>query len=164
MRFTRVNNVHTHHMAQVSACARHSIFMPSMMSGWAFVPRCSFVLTLSVCLSFTYVFSSHFYLYSDLDSFFHVDNAKANNPCASANRGVLPLGRIHSSHTRRRLQYQERKELRANVGKRPIIASVLQCYSKYKIGVVQGHGSHTPLQDEGWWNLWWIWYTEKTPK
>ena len=50
-----------------------------------------------MCLSFTYLFSSHFYLYSDLNSF-HVDNAKANNPCASANRGVLPVGRIHSSH------------------------------------------------------------------
>ena len=65
--------------------------MPSMMSGWAFVPRCFFVLSFSVCLSFTYLFSSHFYLHSDLNSFFLVDNAKANNPCASANRGVLPL-------------------------------------------------------------------------
>ena len=33
----------------------------------------------SVCLSFSFLFSSH------------VDNAKANNPCASANRGILPL-------------------------------------------------------------------------
>ena len=31
----------------------------------------------------------------------------------------------------------------------PIIASVLQCSSNCKIGVLQGHGSHTPLQDEG---------------
>ena len=61
------------------------------------VPRCFFVLTLSVCLSFTLLFSSHFYLYSDLNSF-HVDNAKAIIPCASANRGVLLSGRIHSSH------------------------------------------------------------------
>ena len=36
-----------------------------------------------------------------------------------------------------------------NIGKRPIIASVLQCFSNCKIGVLQGHGSHPPLQDEG---------------
>ena len=83
---------------QVSAWAHHPIFMPSMMSGWAFVPRCFFVLTLSVCLSFTLLFSSHFYLYSVLNLFFHVDNAKANITCVSANRGVLLSGRIHSYH------------------------------------------------------------------
>ena len=33
--------------------------------------------------------------------FFHVDNAKANITCASANWGVLPPGRIHRSHTGR---------------------------------------------------------------
>ena len=33
MHFTCVNDVFSHHMAQVSACARHFIFMPSMMSG-----------------------------------------------------------------------------------------------------------------------------------
>ena len=73
---------------------------PSMMRGWLIV--CSFflflALFLSVCLSFTLLFSSHFYLHSDLNSFFHVDSAKANNPCASANRGVLLSGRIHSSN------------------------------------------------------------------
>ena len=37
----------------------------------------------------------------------------------------------------------------ANIGKRPIIASVLQCYSNCKIGVLQSHGSHTSLQDAG---------------
>ena len=37
----------------------------------------------------------------------------------------------------------------ANVGKRPIIASVLSGFLKCKIGVLQGHGSHTPPQDEG---------------
>ena len=41
-------------------------------------------LFLSVCLSFTLLFSFHFYLYSVLDLFFHVDNAKAFIPCASA--------------------------------------------------------------------------------
>ena len=35
MRFTRVNDVHTHRMAQVSACARHLIFMPSMILKWS---------------------------------------------------------------------------------------------------------------------------------
>ena len=36
-----------------------------------------------------------------------------------------------------------------NIGKKPIIASVLQCDSNSKIGILRGHGSHTPLQDEG---------------
>ena len=42
-----------------------------------------------MCLSFTLLFSSHFYLYSVLNLFFHEDNAKANIPCVSANRGSL---------------------------------------------------------------------------
>ena len=37
----------------------------------------------------------------------------------------------------------------ANIGKTPIIALVLQCCSNCKIGSLQDHGSHTPLQDEG---------------
>ena len=37
----------------------------------------------------------------------------------------------------------------SNIGKRPIIASVLSGFLKCKIGVLQGHGSHTPPQDEG---------------
>ena len=37
----------------------------------------------------------------------------------------------------------------ASTGKRPIIASVLQCRANFKIGILQDHGSHTPLQDEG---------------
>ena len=57
-------------------------------------------LFLSVCLSSTLLFSSHFFLYSVLNLFFRVDNAKANITCASANRGVLLSGRIHSCHTR----------------------------------------------------------------
>ena len=36
----------------------------------------------------------------------------------------------------------------ANIGRMPIIASVLLCCSNSKMGVLQGHGSHTPLQDE----------------
>ena len=35
------------------------------------------------------------------------------------------------------------------VGKKPIVASVLQCCSNCKIGILQDHGSHIPLQDEG---------------
>ena len=67
------------------------------MSGWAFVRRCLFVLSLSVCLSFSLLFFSLFFLFSDLNSF-HVDNAKAIIPCVSANWGVLPPGDLHSSH------------------------------------------------------------------
>ena len=49
----------------------------------------------SVCLSFTYFFSSHLFLYSDLDSFFHVGNAKGNLTAAHAhNESVLPNGDI----------------------------------------------------------------------
>ena len=47
----------------------------------------------SVCLTHTLLFSSHFYLYSVLNLFFHVDSAKANITCASDNRGVLLSGR-----------------------------------------------------------------------
>ena len=68
------------------------------MSGWAFVLCLFLALFFSVCLSFTLLFSSHFYLYSVLNLFFHVDNAKANIPCASVKRVVLLPGRIHSSH------------------------------------------------------------------
>ena len=84
--------------AKVSAYARHSISMPSMVSGWLFVASLFLALSFSVCLSFTLLFSSHFYLCSDLNSFFHVDNAKAIIPCNSANQGVLLSPRIHSSH------------------------------------------------------------------
>ena len=55
-------------------------------------------LFLSVCFSFTLLFSSHIYLHSVLNFFFHVDNAEANISCASANRGLLLSGRTHSSH------------------------------------------------------------------
>ena len=106
MHLTLHDSVHTHHMAQdepldVSACARHIISMPSMVSGWLFVASLLLALFLSVCLSYTLLFSSHFYLYSDLNLFLHVDNAKANIPCVSANWGVLLIGRIHFSHMMR---------------------------------------------------------------
>ena len=51
MHIARVWLCESHHMAQVSAFAHHPIFMPSIVSGWAFVPRCFFVLTLSPCVS-----------------------------------------------------------------------------------------------------------------
>ena len=63
---------------------------------------CSLLLCSSLCsfpcVSYTYLFSHHFYLYLVLNLFFHVDNAKAINPRASANWGVLLSGRIHTSH------------------------------------------------------------------
>ena len=37
----------------------------------------------------------------------------------------------------------------ANVGKKPIVTPVLQCCPNCKIGILQDHGSHTPLLDEG---------------
>ena len=86
-------------MAKVSACASHSIFMSSMISVWSSVPCCFLVLSFSMFLSVVYLFSSTLYLHSDLNSSFHVDSAKANNLCASANRGVLPPGDIPSSHS-----------------------------------------------------------------
>ena len=78
----------------------HACVIPSPWNPWWVFDcllRLFFVLTHSVCLSFTLLFSSHFNLYSDLNSF-HVDNAKANILCVSANWGVLLSGRIHSSH------------------------------------------------------------------
>ena len=64
--------------AQVSVCARHSIFMSSMMSVWSSVPCCFLVLSSSVFLSVFYLFSSTLYVHFDLLSFFHVDSAKGN--------------------------------------------------------------------------------------
>ena len=43
------------------------------------------------CLSYPLLFSSHFYLYSVLKLFFHVDSAEANNHGHFATRGALPL-------------------------------------------------------------------------
>ena len=96
MQFTHRNRRASHCMAQVSVCAHHSIFMPSMVSGWLFV-ACVLDLSFSVFLSFVYLFSSHFYLHSDLHSF-HVDRAKGKTRCAFAQWGVLHPGDIHSSH------------------------------------------------------------------
>ena len=44
-------------LARVSARAHHFILMPSLMSGWAVVPRCFFALSYTVCLSFTMLLS-----------------------------------------------------------------------------------------------------------
>ena len=52
MHIVRVWWCESHHMAQVSACTRHAILMPSMLSGWAFVLWlvCFFVLD-PLCVS-----------------------------------------------------------------------------------------------------------------
>ena len=76
-------HIHAIHSERLSVCL--SLFLRSD--------------SLSVCPSFTLLFSSHFHLYSVLNPFFHVDNAKAIIPCVSANWGVLLSGRIHSSHS-----------------------------------------------------------------
>ena len=91
-------DVHSHCMAQVSVCARHSIFMSSMMTVWSSVLCCFLVLSFSVFLSVVYLFSSTLYLHSDLHSFFHVNSAKGNTCCAFAWWGVLPPYDIPSSH------------------------------------------------------------------
>ena len=49
------------------------------------------VLFLSVCLSYPLLFSSHFYLHSVPNLFFHVDSAEANNHCKSSNQEFCPL-------------------------------------------------------------------------
>ena len=59
-----------------------------------FVSRCVFVLTFSVCFSFTLHFSSHFYLYSDLNSFFHVDIAKAIIPASPPTEESCSLAEV----------------------------------------------------------------------
>ena len=81
-------------------CAHHLILM------FIHVVRlsvCSLTLCSSPCpfpcVSYNLLFSSHFYLHSVLNLFFHVDNAKAIHHGASANWGVWPPGRSHPSHS-----------------------------------------------------------------
>ena len=94
-----LNDVSHHNGTRTCLCASpHTHGHP-----WWAVDRLFFVslfvaLSFSMCLSFTFLFPFHFYLYSVLNLFFHVDNAKAMIPCASANWRVLLSGRIHSSH------------------------------------------------------------------
>ena len=58
---------------------------------WSSVPSQFLALFLSVCLSFTLLFSSHFYVYSVLNLFFHVDNAKAKkNLRLRQSRSLVP--------------------------------------------------------------------------
>ena len=81
-------------MSQGSKCL-HERITPNSCHPWWAVERLFLVVSsfwLSPCVS------PHFYLYSVLNFFFHVDNAKANVPCVSANWGVLLSGRIHPSH------------------------------------------------------------------
>ena len=88
-----------------SVCMHASPHLHAIHDERLIVSRCFSVPRfdpLRVSLSFTLLFSSHFYLYFALNSFFQVDNAKANIPCVSANWGVSHLGRIHSSHSNKR--------------------------------------------------------------
>ena len=90
-----------------SVCMRASHHTHAIHGERLIVSRCFLALSFSVCLTFTLLFSSHFYLYSDLNSFHHVDKAEANNSCASANRGVLHLvspTSLTTSTTRRLLR------------------------------------------------------------
>ena len=74
-----------------SVCTSASFHLHVIHGDQLIVSRCFLALPFSVCLSISYLFSSHFYLYSDLNSFFHVDNAKANNPCAPPTEESCPL-------------------------------------------------------------------------
>ena len=57
----------TPHWLQCLHARVTSLSIPSMVSGWLFVASLFFALLLSVCLSFTLLFSSHFYLFSVLN-------------------------------------------------------------------------------------------------
>ena len=81
------DDVQSHLLAQERVCARHPIFMAihdERLSVCWFCRRV-FVLTFFVCFSFTLLFSSHFYLYSDLNLFF-------------------PCGKRQGKHTLRQLR------------------------------------------------------------
>ena len=56
----------------------------SMSCVWLFVLFLFLALFLSVCLSYPLLFSSHFYLDTDVNLFLHVVDAKANVPFAFA--------------------------------------------------------------------------------
>ena len=82
-------------------CSAHS-YHPHAIHGERLIDRLflvvSIVLTfIRVSLCLLPLLYPTIHLYPDLHSF-HVDSAEANNHCNSANRGVLPLARIHSSH------------------------------------------------------------------
>ena len=80
----------SHCLAQVSVCARHSIFMSSMMSVWSSV-RCLFVFVLLLFLSVVFLSSSTLYLHCDQHFLSNVNSVEGNNRCASH-------GDIPSSH------------------------------------------------------------------
>ena len=113
-------------MAQERVCAHHSIFM--VIHDFRLIDRL-FFLCSSPC-SFPCVSPSPcsslptFYLYSVLNIFFHVDNAKANITCASANRGVLLSGRTHSSHKLRAFHP-------------PYLLNFLNCFEHFSMGIRQ---------------------------
>ena len=89
------------HIARVWLCASHcigsSVYMRASFHIHAIhgerliVSRCFLVLSFSVCLSFTNLFSSHIYLHSDLHSFFHVDSSEAITTATPPNEEFCPL-------------------------------------------------------------------------
>ena len=86
--------MYTHIIGQECVCAHHTILTVVHLCGRVFVLWLSVPpLFLSVCLSYPLLFSSHFYLYSVLNFFFHVDNAKA------IHHWHWSPGRIHFSET-----------------------------------------------------------------
>ena len=77
-----------------------------------------------------------------------IQSETASNAGETENHSMDQLEAIHQREHKDVRQWQERKELRKYWKRGQSLLSVLQCYSKCKIGVLQGHGSHTPLQDE----------------
>ena len=80
-----LNDVHSHHGSRMCLCASpHTHGHPCRAVECSFFDSLFLALFLSVCLSYPLFFSFHFYLYSVLNFFFHVDNAKAINHWHSA--------------------------------------------------------------------------------
>ena len=84
-----------------------------------------------------------------------IQSETVSNAGETENHSMDQLEAIHQREYKDTRQWQER--IAQISEQRPIIASVLQWYSNCKIGVLQGHGFHTLLQDEVWRRLWWIW-------
>ena len=97
------NDVYHTTLAQVSVRARHVITIvihDVRLIDRLFSLSVFLALFLSVCLSCTLLFSSLFYLYSVLNLFFYVDNAKANNHCASPQRSIEQNLRVKNFEAR----------------------------------------------------------------
>ena len=75
-----------------------------------------------------------------------IQSETVSNAEETENHSMDQLEGIHQREYKDTRQWQER--IAQISEQRPIIASVLQWYSNCKIGVLQGHGFHTLLQDE----------------